>query len=106
MKRIAIIGGGISGLSAAFTLEKQRIAGASLEYSLFESGTRLGGVVRTERVDEYVIEAGRIHFSQKSHGPAICAARSGSAINSLALMTPIVKLTFCSKENWCRFPMG
>ncbi len=43
MKRIAIIGGGISGLSAAFYLEKARAAGADLEYTLFESGQRLGG---------------------------------------------------------------
>ncbi len=73
MKRIAIIGGGISGLSAAFTLEKQRIAGASLEYSLFESGTRLGGVVRTERVDEYVIEAGPDSFlTEKPWASDLC----------------------------------
>ena len=51
MKRIAIIGGGISGLSAAFYLEKARAAGADLEYTLFESGQRLGGshVLRSRR---------------------------------------------------------
>jgi len=34
MIRIAIIGGGISGLSAAFSLEERRRAGADLEYVL------------------------------------------------------------------------
>ncbi len=43
MKRIAIVGGGISGLSAAFYLEKARASGVELEYTLFESGQRLGG---------------------------------------------------------------
>ena len=60
MKRIAIIGGGISGLSAAFALEKHRMAGAALEYVLFESSPRLGGVLVTERVDGCLVEAGQI----------------------------------------------
>jgi oxygen-dependent protoporphyrinogen oxidase len=62
MKRIAIIGGGISGLSAAFALEKRRQAGASLEYALFESSPRLGGVLVTERVDGCLVEAGPDSF--------------------------------------------
>ena len=35
MQRIAIIGGGISGLAAAFALEERRQAGAPLEYALY-----------------------------------------------------------------------
>src|SRR5580700_4834316 len=62
MKRIAIIGGGISGLSAAFSLEKRRQAGASLEYALFESSPRLGGVLVTEWVDGCLLEAGPDSF--------------------------------------------
>jgi protoporphyrinogen/coproporphyrinogen III oxidase len=62
MKRVAIIGGGISGLSAAFALEKRRQAGAPLEYSLFESSPRFGGVLVTERVDDCIVEAGPDSF--------------------------------------------
>ena len=62
MKRIAIIGGGISGLSAAFTLEKQRRAGAALDYVLFEQSRDLGGVLFTENVDGCVVEAGPDSF--------------------------------------------
>ena len=62
MKRIAIIGGGISGLSAAFALEQKRVAGVPLEYTLFESSSRLGGVLRTERMDGCLIEAGPDSF--------------------------------------------
>jgi len=43
MKRIAIVGGGISGLAAAFALEKQKKLGAAIEYVLFESSARFGG---------------------------------------------------------------
>lgn len=62
MKRIAIIGGGISGLSAAYALEEKRLAGASIDYVLFESSSRLGGVIVTERVDGCLIEAGPDSF--------------------------------------------
>jgi len=62
MKRIAIVGGGISGLSAAFALEQHRAAGAEIEYKLFESSSRLGGVLRTERIDGCLVEAGPDSF--------------------------------------------
>jgi oxygen-dependent protoporphyrinogen oxidase len=62
MKRIAIIGGGIAGLTAAFYLEKARRAGADLQWVLFEKSDRLGGVIQTERHDGFVIEAGPDSF--------------------------------------------
>jgi oxygen-dependent protoporphyrinogen oxidase len=62
MKRIAIVGGGISGLAAAFALEERRQAGDSLEYALYESGPRFGGVLATERVDGCLVEAGPDSF--------------------------------------------
>ena len=57
MKRIAIIGGGISGLSAAFRLEKRKKQSEPLEYVLFESAPRFGGVIQTEEVVGCVVEA-------------------------------------------------
>jgi len=62
MTRIAIIGGGISGLAAAFELEQRRRAGAEIEYTLFEASPRLGGVLRTEHIDGCVVEAGPDSF--------------------------------------------
>ena len=61
MKRIAIIGGGISGLSAAYELEKLR-SGADLDYVLYESSSQLGGVLRTEHIGGCVVEAGPDSF--------------------------------------------
>src|ERR1700680_1921139 len=73
MKRIAIIGGGISGLSAAFALERHRRAGASVEYVLFESSPRLGGVLVTERVDGCLVEAGPDSFlTEKPWASDLC----------------------------------
>ena len=61
MTRVAIIGGGISGLAAAFTLEQHRRAGVA-EYTLYESSPRLGGVLRTEQIQGCVVEAGPDSF--------------------------------------------
>ncbi len=62
MKRIAIIGGGIAGLSAAFYLQRAREQGAALEYVLYERSARLGGVLQTEEVDGFLLEAGPDSF--------------------------------------------
>ncbi|HEU4413795.1 MAG TPA: protoporphyrinogen oxidase, partial [Candidatus Angelobacter sp.] len=62
MKRIAIIGGGIAGLSAAFYLEQARQRGARLQWTLFEKSARLGGVIQTEGRDGFVLEAGPDSF--------------------------------------------
>jgi oxygen-dependent protoporphyrinogen oxidase len=71
--RIAIIGGGISGLSAAYYLERARRSGAQIEYTLFESSPRLGGVMWSERVDGCLIEAGPDSFlSEKPAAAVLC----------------------------------
>lgn len=73
MKRIAIIGGGISGLSAAYTLEKIRRSIAGFEYTLFEAAPRLGGVLVTEHVDGCLVEAGPDSFlTEKPWATQLC----------------------------------
>lgn len=73
MKRIAIIGGGVSGLSAAFSLEELRQQGARVEYSLLEASSRLGGVLRTEKVDDCLVEAGPDSFlTEKPWAADLC----------------------------------
>src|SRR5271167_1288861 len=73
MKRIAIIGGGISGLSAAYTLEEKRQSGTPVEYVLFESSPRLGGVLVTDHVDGCIVEAGPDSFlTEKPWAADLC----------------------------------
>jgi protoporphyrinogen/coproporphyrinogen III oxidase len=73
MKRVAIIGGGISGLAAAFHLEKARAAGADLSYTLFESGKRLGGSMHSGRVEGCLVEAGPDSFlTEKPWALTLC----------------------------------
>src|ERR1700748_3163197 len=62
MRTIAILGGGISGLTAAYELEKARRAGADIDWQLFEASNRLGGIIETTRIPtpegEYILEGG------------------------------------------------
>jgi oxygen-dependent protoporphyrinogen oxidase len=72
MTRIAIIGGGISGLAAAFALEEHRPSGA-VDYTLYESSSTLGGVLRTEHVDGCIVEAGPDSFiTEKPWAANLC----------------------------------
>ncbi len=62
MKRIAILGGGIAGLAAAYELEQGRRAGKPLDWHLYEASDRLGGTVQTTRhhtpEGEWICEGG------------------------------------------------
>ena len=74
MIRIAIIGGGISGLAAAFALEEHRHAGVA-EYTLYDSSPHLGGVLRTEHIQGCIVEAGPDSFiSEKPWAADLCRA--------------------------------
>ena len=73
MMRIAIIGGGIAGLAAAFELEQARSAGAPLSYTLYEGRDRLGGSLSSEIVNGAVIERGPDSFlTEKPAAAELC----------------------------------
>lgn len=57
--RIAIIGGGIAGLAAAYFLEKRaRAAGMAIDCRLFEAASSPGGVIRTVKRDGFLLDTG------------------------------------------------
>lgn len=63
IKKIAVIGGGITGLTAAFYLQKYaRDHDLPLEIILIESSLRLGGKIETLRKDSFIIERGPESF--------------------------------------------
>ena len=53
--RIAIIGAGITGLSAAYYLHRQR---PDLQISVLESSSQAGGILQTTRRQGFLIERG------------------------------------------------
>lgn len=65
---VAIVGGGISGLSAAWALHKR-----GRSFVLLEASERFGGVVRTESEGGFVLEGGPDSMlAQKPEGLALC----------------------------------
>ncbi|MCB8926868.1 MAG: protoporphyrinogen oxidase [Ardenticatenaceae bacterium] len=60
---IVIIGGGISGLAAAYYLEKEaRANGLAIHTTVVEKETQLGGKIATQRHDGFVFEGGPESF--------------------------------------------
>ena len=67
-EQVAIIGGGISGLSAAYELSRRGIP-----FRLFERSDHLGGVIRTDVIDGFTIDGGPDSLlTQKPAAIALC----------------------------------
>jgi oxygen-dependent protoporphyrinogen oxidase len=65
---VAIVGGGIAGLSAAYELQRR---GCSVR--VLEASDRPGGVIRTERFDGWVVDCGPdALLAQKPAGVGLC----------------------------------
>lgn len=56
---VAVIGGGVTGLAAAYRLLRKR---PGLRVTLYEASDRLGGIIRTEQADGFIIEGGPDSF--------------------------------------------
>ena len=57
-RRIAILGGGISGVTAAWQLAQRERAEGDIDITLFEASPRLGGIVETTLRDGFTLECG------------------------------------------------
>lgn len=74
-RTVAIVGGGISGLATAFSLQEQAAAqGVPIRCIVLEAGSSWGGKIVTHRIGDLVTEAGPDSFlSQKPAGLELCA---------------------------------
>ncbi len=67
--RIAVVGGGITGLAAAYRLHNT----TSCDLHLYEASSRLGGVLQTTEKDGFLLEGGPDCFiSEKPRGIGLC----------------------------------
>lgn len=74
VKRVVVIGGGITGLAAAHRLiERSREGFFPVDVALLEGSARVGGVIRTERRGGFLVEAGPDSFlTDKPEGLNLC----------------------------------
>lgn len=72
--RIAIIGGGISGLTAALRVHELAVEQhRDVRVTLLEASNRLGGILQTERIGEYLVEhAADMWITNKPEGVRLC----------------------------------
>jgi oxygen-dependent protoporphyrinogen oxidase len=72
--RVVVIGGGLSGLTAAYALIRDaNRAGRDIKVTLLEAADRLGGNIHTERFDGFVVESGPDAFVvSRPHALHLC----------------------------------
>ncbi len=87
MQMIAIIGGGISGLSLAYFLQK-----TGQEYMLFEKSEHVGGFIKSEKVDDYMLE----------YGPnsLLCGSEVSNLLIELGLKNDTIEANDVSKSRF------
>ncbi|WP_369900743.1 protoporphyrinogen oxidase [Bacillus manliponensis] len=77
-KKVVIIGGGISGLTAAYYLQKEiREKQLPIDAMLIEASGRLGGKIHTLRKDGFAIERGPDSFLERKESAARLARELG-----------------------------
>lgn len=80
---VAVVGGGISGLAAAYELQRR-----GLNVRVLEAGPRAGGVIATERFDGWVVDGGPDSLLvQKPAAVALCR-ELGIADRLVPTLTP------------------
>lgn len=87
MKRIAVVGGGIAGLTVAL-----RCSARGDEVTLFEASDKIGGQLASERTGGFVIEHGAEGFVARSEAVPELARAVGAADH---LIDQLVQQSFC-----------
>jgi protoporphyrinogen/coproporphyrinogen III oxidase len=78
MKRFVVIGGGITGLAAAYRLlERQSESKNSASVTLLEASARVGGTIQTEKRDGFLLECGPDSFISEKPEALKLATRLG-----------------------------
>ncbi|MFQ3682910.1 FAD-dependent oxidoreductase, partial [Roseiflexus sp.] len=91
---VVVVGGGISGMSAAYELSRAaRDGGPAVAVTLIEREARLGGKVVTERHGPFIIEGGPDSFMAQKPWAAELAREIGLA-DELMVASPMRRTTW------------
>jgi protoporphyrinogen/coproporphyrinogen III oxidase len=80
---VAVVGGGIAGLAAAFELARR-----DCRVSVFERSAVAGGLIRTDYVQGFVVEGGPDGFLMKKRGAAELCAELGLTARLVETLPP------------------
>jgi oxygen-dependent protoporphyrinogen oxidase len=93
MGAVAIVGGGIAGLTAAYRLKQRRV-----RVVVYEASERVGGAIRTRRSEGYIAELGPNSLSTPS--PALRALITELGLEpSLVAASPAAKKRYVVRKN-------
>ncbi len=104
MIRIAIVGAGISGLAAAYALEQQDWGGTPPSIDLFEARDAIGGVIRTARWHEAVVEMGPDSMVDKPGGVVDLCRQLGLQSQLLPVNAEAKPPLWLRGDGWHDFP--
>ncbi len=99
LPHFAVIGGGITGLSAALHLEAHAQTDQTpIHITLLEASTRLGGKLKSEHVGDFIIDAGAdVFMARKPEGIALC--RTLGLANDLRETNPATRNTYIREHD-------
>jgi protoporphyrinogen/coproporphyrinogen III oxidase len=90
---VAVIGGGISGLAAAYELQRR-----GLRVRVLEASPRAGGVIVTERGDGWVIDGGPDSMLVQKPGAVALCRELGIADRLVSTLQP--RTAYVMREGW------
>jgi oxygen-dependent protoporphyrinogen oxidase len=99
MPDVIIIGAGISGLSCAWSLKQ-----LGIDAVVLEAGSRPGGVIRTENINGYLVEAGPNSF--QTAAPALQLVEEAGLWDDLLPPTPNAPRFIYWNGKLRKFPFG
>jgi oxygen-dependent protoporphyrinogen oxidase len=106
-RRIVVIGGGIAGLAAAHRIvELNTEKSLGLDVKLLEASPRLGGTIATERVGDFLVEAGPDSFITEKPSALRLCERIGLASRLLSTQPAYQKIYVVHRGKLVALPEG
>jgi protoporphyrinogen/coproporphyrinogen III oxidase len=107
MSRIAVIGGGIAGLAAAHrVVELAKHKCLSIDLVLLDASQRLGGSIATERVGDFLVEAGPDSFIREKPWALRLCERLALTSRLVSTQSDYQKIYVVHRGNLVTLPEG